>query len=206
MEQIAIRMLQHFLYCSHRWGLMEIDRAWAENAFIVKGNIIHERAHQKGGYALRGKKVCTDLDIWNDAYGIYGKLDCLEIGNDGYTIVEYKPTQPKDGRPYRIEDALQVYAQKKCVDSMFSCNSAAVIYYADTKKRMDITFGEADFEALLTGALSEMRACITAGHIPPVRERQVCSGCSMKDLCMPAAGKRPVGLRKRIAKALEAEA
>ena len=46
MEQIAIRMLQHFLYCKHRWGLMEIDRAWAENAFIVKGNIVHERAHQ----------------------------------------------------------------------------------------------------------------------------------------------------------------
>ena len=89
---------------------------------------------------------------------------------------------------------------------MFGCSSAAVIYYADTKKRMDITFGEADFEALLIGALSEMRACIAEGRIPPVRERQVCSGCSMKDLCMPAAGKRPVGLRKRIAKALEAEA
>ena len=204
MEQIAIRMLQHFLYCKHRWGLMEIDRAWAENAFIVKGNIVHERAHQKGGYALRGKKVYTDLDIWNDAYGIYGKLDCLEVGKGGYTIVEYKPTQPTDGRFYRTEDALQVYAQKKCVDAMFGCESTGAIYYANTRKRMEISFEGASFEELLTNALREMRACIQQGRIPPIPEKQVCRGCSMKDLCIPAVRRNVGGLRNRIEKALEA--
>lgn len=204
MEQISIRMLQHFLYCRHRWGLMEIDRAWAENAFIVKGNIIHERAHERGCYALRRKKVYTDLDIWNDAYGLYGKLDCLETGSGRYTIVEYKPTHPRDGRPFRIEDALQVYAQKKCVDTMFGCDSAGVIYYADTKKRQEILFEEMELEKLLTDTLAEMRACIDSGRIPPVPDRQVCSGCSMKDLCIPSSHKHTAGLRKRITKALEA--
>ena len=204
MEQIAIRMLQHFVYCPHRWGLMEIDRAWAENSFVVRGNIVHERAHEKGRYALRGKKVYTDLDIWNDAYGLYGKLDCLEVGG-GYTIVEYKPTQPKYDRPCRLEDALQVYAQKKCVDAMFGCDCAGVIYYADTKRRQELPLQEPGLEALLTGTLAQMRACIDEGRIPPVPDKQHCSGCSMKDLCIPAAHRRTAGLRQRIAKALEAD-
>ena len=205
MEQIAIRMLQHFLYCPHRWGLMEIDRAWAENAFVVKGNIIHERAHEKGRYALRGKKVYTDLDIWNDAYGLYGKLDCLEVGGGRFTIVEYKPTQPRDDRSCRLEDALQIYAQKKCVDAMFGCDCAGVIYYADTKRRQELPLQEPGLEALLTGTLAQMRACIDEGRIPPVPDKQHCSGCSMKDLCIPAAHRRTAGLRQRITKALEAD-
>ena len=34
-QEIAIRSIQHYMYCPHRWGLMEIDRAWAENAFVT---------------------------------------------------------------------------------------------------------------------------------------------------------------------------
>ena len=28
--EITIRSIQHYLYCPHRWGLLEIDKAWAE--------------------------------------------------------------------------------------------------------------------------------------------------------------------------------
>lgn len=43
--EISIRMIQHYLYCPHRWGLLEIDKAWAENVFVTKGNLMHERVH-----------------------------------------------------------------------------------------------------------------------------------------------------------------
>ena len=36
-EEIAIRSIQHYMYCPHRWGLLEIDKAWAENFFVTKG-------------------------------------------------------------------------------------------------------------------------------------------------------------------------
>ena len=41
MEQIALRDIQHYLYCPHRWGLMKIDCAWAENYYVVKANLLH---------------------------------------------------------------------------------------------------------------------------------------------------------------------
>ena len=43
--EITIRSIQHYLYCPHRWGLMEIDKAWAENVYVTKANLMHERVH-----------------------------------------------------------------------------------------------------------------------------------------------------------------
>ena len=44
-DQIALRDLQHFLYCPHRWGLMHIDCAWAENYYVVKANLSAALGH-----------------------------------------------------------------------------------------------------------------------------------------------------------------
>ena len=34
-----------------------------------------------------------------------------------------------------------------------------------------------------------MRDYLKRGEIPPIRKNQKCSGCSMKDLCMPSMKK-----------------
>ena len=55
-NEISIRSIQHYLYCPHRWGLIEIDRAWAENYFVTKANLMHERVHTPAqGYLSRGE-------------------------------------------------------------------------------------------------------------------------------------------------------
>lgn len=55
--EITIRSIQHYLYCPHRWGLMEIDKAWAENMYVTKANLMHERVHDPDqSYTMRGKK------------------------------------------------------------------------------------------------------------------------------------------------------
>ena len=41
-EQIPVRSIQHWLYCRHRWGLLEIDCAWAENYYVTKANLLHK--------------------------------------------------------------------------------------------------------------------------------------------------------------------
>ena len=37
--------------------------------------------------------------------------------------------------------------------------------------------------------LKEMRSDFMQGVIPPIRKGQKCSGCSMKDMCMPSVKK-----------------
>ena len=111
-QEITIRSVQHYLYCPHRWGLLEIDRAWAENLFVTKANLLHERVHDpEGKYTSRGKKIFTSVPVFNDReeYGLYGVTDCLELteAENGVPvlgrkekykicIVEYKPSKPKN--------------------------------------------------------------------------------------------------------------
>ena len=34
---INIRTIQHYMYCPRRFGLLEIENAWAENVSVVLG-------------------------------------------------------------------------------------------------------------------------------------------------------------------------
>lgn len=206
MSEIAIRSIQHYMYCPHRWGLLEIDKAWAENVFVTKANLMHKRVHDPAQYhAVKGRKVFTSVPVYNDReeYDLYGVTDCLElrVSEDGVAIdgsdqkyaiqiVEYKPTRPKNA-DYHEEDLMQVFAQKVCVDSVFQCDCEAAIYYADTKKRILLPFREnyKEYDDRLKQLLTEMRNNLKMGTIPPIRKGQKCSGCSMKDICMPSMKK-----------------
>lgn len=201
-EEITLRSVQHYMYCPHRWGLLEIDKAWAENFFVTRANLMHERVHDpEKHYTSRGKKVFTSVPVYNDTekYNLYGVTDCLELTEDkngvsingikdkySICIVEYKPTKPKSGE-YRDDDLMQVFAQKLCVDYVFGCDCDAVIYYGDVKKRVRLPLKEnfCKYDKKLQELLEEMRYCLRNGKIPDIRKGQKCSGCSMKDLCMP---------------------
>lgn len=204
--EISIRSIQHYMYCPHRWGLLEIDKAWAENAFVTKANLMHNRVHDpERNYRSGGKKVYTSVPVYNDLdeYNLYGVTDCLEITEDkngisidenkekcNICVVEYKPTKPKN-EEYHEEDLLQVFAQKICVDFVFGGDCEAVLYYADVKKRIKLPLKE-NFEVYdrqLKELLKKMRTNLEQGVIPPIRKGQKCSGCSMKDLCMPSVKK-----------------
>lgn len=201
-EEIAIRSIQHYLYCPHRWGLLEIDRAWVENVFVTRANLMHERVHNpQNNYVSRGKKTYTAVPVYNDLeeYNIYGIIDCLELTEDKQgvsiegsskkykiCIVEYKPTKPKN-KDFKDEDCMQVFAQKICVDFIFGCDCDAAIYYGDVRKRyyLPIKQNLKKYDLKLQKVLNEMRNCLEKGEIPKICKGQKCSGCSMQDLCMP---------------------
>lgn len=204
--EIAIRSIQHYMYCPHRWGLLEIDKAWAENAFVTKANLMHNRVHDpERSYVSKGKTVYTSVPVYNDVaeYNLYGITDCVELvkskngvsingSADKYSIciVEYKPTKPKN-KDFHEEDLMQVFAQKICVDYVFGGDCDAVLYYADVKKRVQLPLREnfVLYDRQLKGLLKEMRDNLEQGVIPAIRTGQKCNGCSMKDLCMPSVKK-----------------
>ena len=132
-------------------------------------------------------------------YNLYGVIDNLEIENYSgedlselrgneykITIVEFKPTMPAH-KEYNYEDLMQVFAQKICVDYMFSCDCECEIYYSDKNRRVKLPFRE-DYQERdreLKDILAILRAYIRNGTIPPKDKLQNCNGCSMTDLCMP---------------------
>ncbi len=208
-DDIAIRSIQHYLYCPHRWGLLEIDCAWAENFFVTKANLFHDRVHNpKASYSSSGKKCYTSVSVYNDKseYNLYGVTDCIEVTGDekcNLCIVEYKPTKPKN-KDYNFDDLMQVFAQKICVDYVFNCDCDGVLYYADVKKRIRLPLKEnfSEYDDILKKKLAEMRNLLSKGRIPAIVKNHNCSGCSMKDICMPTL-KTPVSVRDSIKKVLE---
>ena len=205
-DMISIRSLQHYHYCPHRWGLIEIGRCWSENYFVAKANTLHERVHQPQQYAQRGKRVYSSVQVWNDELGLFGVVDCIEEDKDRLHIVEYKPKKPKSS-DFNEDDALQVFAQKLCVDAVFGCDSVAELYYSDVRKRVRLPFDDEQvFRHYLSVAkdiLSEIREHTRTGSIPPIRKNQHCSGCSMKDLCIPKS--RRIDVKDEIRKMMERE-
>lgn len=190
------------MYCPRRFALLEINRDWSENAFVVKANLLHERVHDGSHEFSDSKKVVrSSVAIYNDLpeYDLYGITDCVEFvkcengveinGLDGrysVRIVEYKPKAPKD-KDFGETDAIQVFAQKICTDYVWGGSCEAYLYYADVRKRIKLPFSEEyeKYDALLKGLLEKMRAVLEQGSIPPRAKGQRCSGCSAAEVCFP---------------------
>ncbi|MEZ3472169.1 MAG: Dna2/Cas4 domain-containing protein [Lachnospiraceae bacterium] len=199
-KMINIRTIQHYMYCPRRWGLLEINHDWAENAFVVKANLMHERVHDGShNFSDHKKVVRSSVTLYNDlpAYNLYGVADCIEFVKnqkgvkvqglpDLYhvKIVEYKPKPPKECA-YHETDAIQVFAQKICADFIWGCDAEGIIYYSEIKKRVRLPFDSmyVQYEKALKELLCEMRQFIDKHEIPLRRKGQKCTGCSMKEMC-----------------------
>lgn len=201
---INIRSIQHYMYCPRRFSLIEINDDWGENSFVVNANIMHKHVHDGShSFSSQGKIVRSSVAVYNDELDIFGILDCIEFirNKNGVLIdilnekckinvIEYKPKPPKDC-DYHDTDAIQLFAQKKCVDSIWNCDSDCYIYYTETKRRVKLPFDnlKSQLSQQLTSYLSEMREVIESGIIPPRKKGQKCVGCSISDLCFSKTAK-----------------
>ena len=196
-EAVNIRTIQHYLYCPRRWGLIETECSWAENVFVCKGDILHERVDSGETTYSSESVVCRNVNVYNDEWNLFGVADCVELKrnkNGVYiqkyddkfipSIIEYKPTAPKNGEAYRQDDAMQLLAQKVCLDSILNTDSLTYFYYNNTRRRVKAVFTEADY-IFLKNTVAEIRRLRDEGIVPKKRNGQHCSGCSMSDICMP---------------------
>ena len=197
---VNIRSIQHYMYCPRQFGLLVLNQDWSENALVVMANIMHERVHS-GKHELhsRGKIELSSVSLYHDELDLYGIADCIEfvksktgtyieqLGDKfDVNIVEYKPRQPVSGTANET-DAIQVFAQKLCADYIWNCKSTGYIYYGDTHRRVKLHLNEEynKYYTLLQRLISEMNDILESGSIPARVKGQKCSGCSLKDVCMP---------------------
>lgn len=199
---INIREIQHYLYCPRRFALLTLNCDWAENASVVKANLMHSHVHDGShSFSDHGKVVRSDLPVYNDApeYDLYGVTDCVEFlrdengteipmlkGRYSVRVIEYKPRAPKN-EPFSQADAIQIFAQKLCADYVWHCDSECCLYYADIRRRVKLPFDSefAFYDGLLKSLLHQMREILSSHAIPARRKGQHCSGCSLSECCFP---------------------
>ncbi|MGM9596952.1 MAG: CRISPR-associated protein Cas4 [Eubacteriales bacterium] len=201
--KIPIRALQHFLYCPHRWGMLYRDGLWEDNALTVLADLAHERVHSGDKLVQSKKKIAlSDVTLYSQRWGIYGKADCLELipdaggvkvapypGTYSLSVVEYKPTAPKSD--VSVADRLQLFAQCCCVEEIFGVMPEAYLYYVNVRKRFRLNFNEDD-ERLLKQVVEQLTYWLQSDQTPPPVNGPKCNGCSMRDRCMPKQIKKSV--------------
>lgn len=68
-EDVTFREIQHFLYCPHRWGLIQFDCSFAENTFIQRGNLVHRRVDETKGVCSKGTFHKNSVKLYQDDLG-----------------------------------------------------------------------------------------------------------------------------------------
>ena len=187
--------LQHFVFCRRQWALIHVEQQWKDNLRTVKGNILHERAHDEAQRERRGDTlIIRGLRISSAELGISGACDVVEFhrsqsgaclaGEEGrwqpYPI-EYKRGTKKEGD----EDRLQLCAQAMCLEEMLCCPvPEGALYYGETHRRERVVFDEV-LRTAVQNALSEMHQHFRRGYTPKVKAGKHCNACSLKELCLP---------------------
>ena len=198
--EITIRSIQHYLYCPHRWGLMEIDKAWAENVYVTKANLMHERVHDDGFTEARGAVLLSrGMPVRSQELKITGICDMVELykDDDGVPIqgragkwrlypVEYKLGQPDA----QGADALQLCAQAMCLEEMFVTDiPEAALYYGKIRRRQRVLLTN-ELRDQVKKAVTEMHQLMLKGYTPKAKIGKACKSCSLVELCQPKLTKQ----------------
>lgn len=191
-ELLPLSGIQHFAYCPRQWGLIHIEKQWAENLGTAEGRIVHNRVDDPYFSESRGLlRVERSTPLVSKELGLYGVADLMEIvenvkgGIKEYTLVEYKRGKPKiDDR-----DEVQLCAQAVCIEEMRGINIGHGYFYYDMVKRRQ----RANFTRELRARVKELSAAMhdyfEKGVTPTAEKSSKCRYCSLSDICVPKIGK-----------------
>jgi CRISPR-associated protein Cas4 len=188
---LPISALQHFAYCPRQFALIHIEQAWEENQFTAEGRHLHERVD--GGFPEQRGSVRYERSVMvcSDRLGIQGKLDLLEVHQDG-SGARYLPVEYKRGKPKLQDwDRIQLCAQALCLEEMVGVQlNEGALWYWQVRKREPVVLNEVLRESTLK-IIEEAQALRVSGCTPrPTDIKQRCRGCSLVDVCQPERFRR----------------
>lgn len=201
------------MFCRRLWALVSIERQWADNEHTVIGEQFHERVHDGAVREWRnGILTMRNLSVTSRRLGLTGRCDAVEFhpDDDGVPIHGEKglfsvyPVEYKKGRPQGDGAAeAQLCAEAMCLEEMLDCEiPEGSLYYGASGHRKPVTFDEA-LRKNVEAICAEMHVYCERGYIPDVKARDNCTGCSMRDLCLPQMLKKRLDVNRYIKEAVD---
>lgn len=195
-DLVPARMLNELVYCPRLFYLEWVQGEFAHNADVVQGLMVHKRVDQeKGAMPSPGDVAASGSDagftaksvtVSGDVCGIIAKVDIVE-GDGGYVSpVDYKKGSPPDSpgmvwEPDRVQAIAQVAVLR---EAGYVCKSA-ILYYAETKQRIEVPVSDEDLKMLKTLVESARSHAALAIPPPPLVDSPKCPRCSLVGICLP---------------------
>ncbi len=194
-DLVLISAIEHWSYCPRQCALIHLEQTYDENIFTLRGNRAHERVHAEVAGTDDGVRVVRGLPLWSERLGLIGKSDLVEWHGETPYPVEYKVGKKRQWD----HEALQLCAQAICLEEMLGIPvPKGAVYYAGSKRRREVTFGEADRVAVAEGA-ALIRAMLAGERLPLAVNDARCPNCSLIDACAPGLSSRPAVIRGHFA-------
>lgn len=199
--EATLSALQHFAYCRRQWGLIFVERQWAENARTAEGQVFHQTAHHGPESETRGDLlILRGLRVASPALRLGGICDVVEfhrspsgvplMGREGLWLpypVEYK----KGSDQTRESDEVQLCGQALCLEDMLCCQiPEGSLFYGETRRRTRVAFDE-PLRQRTFSLLQEMLGHMARGHTPAAKPHKGCNACSLRDVCLPKLSRTP---------------
>ncbi|MDY4061420.1 MAG: CRISPR-associated protein Cas4 [Candidatus Limiplasma sp.] len=199
--EATLSALQHFAYCRRQWGLIFVERQWAENARTAEGQVFHQTAHHGPESEARGDLlILRGLRVASPALRLGGVCDVVEfhrspsgvplMGREGFWLpypVEYK----KGSDQTRESDEVQLCGQALCLEDMLCCQiPEGSLFYGETRRRTRVAFDE-PLRQRTFSLLQEMLGHMARGHTPAAKPHKGCNACSLRDVCLPKLSRTP---------------
>jgi len=190
-DPIPISALQHLLYCPRQCALIHLEGTYDENLYTLRGNRVHERAHEPERETVAGTRLERALPLYSEALGLIGKADVVEFLADGTPYpVEYKA----GARKTREADDVQLCAQAMCLEEMLGVEvPEGSLYYDRSRRRRVVMFTESLRETV-RDTVQAVRALYDRDTLPEPAADERCRACSLIDACMPHELRDPARL------------
>ncbi|MFZ0592593.1 MAG: CRISPR-associated endonuclease Cas1 [Bryobacteraceae bacterium] len=193
-DYLPARMVNEFVYCPRLFFYEWVDGVFRESADTVEGQAQHRRvdretkgmpaAGELGDAAIHTRSVTLS----SERLRVIAKMDLIEIQDGAVTPVDYKHGRPRekgDGLELWPTDRVQLTVQGLILrENGYRCDEG-VVYYASTKQRVRVEFGEAQTAEAEDAIREAWRAARTGVLPPPLVDSPKCVGCSLAPVCLP---------------------
>lgn len=182
LPQVPLSALEHYAYCARQAGLILFEDAFADDAATVRGTLMHQRVDEPGRESRPGLRTLYALPVWNDALGLTGICDVVEIAPTGRIIpVEHKSGLYHPGGPADV----QLAGQALCLEAMFGVTIRhGYIWSGADRRRHKVAVDQAARDNVAE-ATSAVRVLLASGRLPAPAPAARCRRCSMSACCMP---------------------
>jgi len=200
-NEATLSALQHFAFCRRQWGLIFLERQWAENARTAEGHVFHETAHHGPESEARGDLlILRGLRVASPTLRLGGVCDVVELhrspsgvslaGREGLWLpypVEYK----KGSDQTKESDEVQLCGQALCLEEMLCCQiPEGSLFYGETRRRTRVAF-DGTLRQRTLDLLHELLGYMDRGYTPGAKLHKGCNACSLRDICLPKLSRAP---------------
>jgi CRISPR-associated protein Cas1 len=193
-DLVPARMLNEFAYCPRLAYLEWVQGEFEDSADTEEGRFHHRRVDEQSGRQASGDAAASDAGprpvrsamMSAPRAGFIARIDLLEVEGARAVPVDYKHGRaPEAGREPWEPERVQLCAQALILrENGFRCDSA-VIYYPESKTRVDVPIDDDLVERTLA-LLEQLREVGVSGRIPPpLTDSPKCPRCSLVGICLP---------------------